>query len=827
MQRYQALFTAMHENREEKILTTLSASNTCSLYPHQKESISKMLFAWANGVGIGLFDDMGMGKTLEILMTIKSYNQFPVLINCPAILMKNFKNELINKCGVTDLNVNIYHGSARKLPANLDRSIVITSVDTLKSELRNKEDSQFKRACGYLLLSSFLGSIKDIEDKELSDLISHVQSQYCELIKDPIIQASNDDEEDNDFLQGKSKSAKKLKKVKYNIIRLPSDTELKLITKHHGQLSIKAFAKIFLSKYLWHCLEKNQIIDQYGAINDEESVNCALEIIESDLSFAKAEYSTYLSIKLANNTILTTANFIGLVKELSRGFAWKLICSDEAHNAIKRNTVRYRYMQHILQTAASRRIPRILATGTPITNNYQDIFDIHDMLNPGSLGLRKIFLDRFNNIFKVVLDKIHDEELMLNAANIIPYLNDAYQKLVQIAQDLKKRSVRHQCDDLQVLANMNQSSSNGSHKRMPRRVPLQLEWHFSDEQMKVLKTSEKFTKENIERACRVYSFIHPEKEKDVSDKDAITGLVLLRELEKLTYHPVLVSHKYKNKFYSSGLNKSSGDSSEDCEEYAEPSAKNSLDGFQLKMQLIRDIISKEYEGNIDLFIAAPGRLKAIIDHTITALNKNDHYKVLIPVSSIPFAAMIQVTIEEKIKQGAISSKTTQPLVFIGALSESQREQNKNYFNNGTDHRVCILSAGAGGVGISLYADEVIPGDSLLSPAAMRQAIARAFRLDSPHEEITVCELKGTDPFSIKIERLLKNKSDWIDFLVDKGEKNILWLVEQLKNYCLTNPDYNSSADNEKFYNQLFEFIRQQLLKSAITTPHQAPLLKLI
>lgn len=809
IQKYQAVFTAMDDNGHTKALMPISSTSKCTLYPHQNEAILKMLYVLNNGIGIGLFDDMGMGKTLEILMTIKQYNKFPVLITCPSILMKNFKNELIAKCDANGLTVVIYHGQTRKLPSNLNNCIVITSIDTLKSELKRPHKTPFKLACGYLSLDDFFSSLIEMSDDELSELITNAHTQRGIHFRKPIIEIIGDK---NDDMECSSEMPKTSKKVKCNIVRLPTTKELDQITKQQDKYSKKELAKLLLSKYLWYLLTIYKVVDQYSAINDEETVQFSLDIIRSQLNLDNKEFSTYHSLKLANNKRVNGVNVIELLKTLCNSFAWKLICSDEAHHYIKRNTIRHRYMQHILWTAAYRNIPRILATGTPITNTYQDIYEIHDLLNPGSLGNRKLFLDKFNHLFKLVLNKLNSTNVMENPADVIRLINDTYIQLVHIALDLKKRSIRHQCDDPQVLANMNSSLSDIRHKKMPQRIKLPIGWQLSEQQMNVLKTSDKFTKENIDRACRVYSFIHPEKEKEADEKDAIAGLFLLRELEKLTYHPVLVSDKYKNKFYS---NKKQTDDDEVALEAEElnTATKNSLEGYQSKMQLIRDIIVKEYKGDLDLFVAASGRLKAVIDRAINALNKSDHYKVLIPVSSIPFTAIIQVVLEEKIKQGVVKTKVTQPLVFIGALSESQREQNKVNFNNGNNHRVCILSAAAGGVGISLYANEVIPADSLFSPAAVNQAIARAFRLDSPHEEIVVCELKGTDPFSIKIERLLKNKSEWIEFLVNKGEKNIHWFVGQLRNYCLTNPDYNSSAEKENFYNKLFDFIQKQLIIS--------------
>ncbi|KAK0470167.1 SNF2 family N-terminal domain-containing protein [Desarmillaria tabescens] len=113
------------------------------LRPHQE--ISRV---WMNecetkyGGGI-LADDMGFGKTLQVLVRIidnmmdpKATYKGPTLIVCPASVMLVWELECFRVSGSRKLNYYLYHGSSREQdPSKLKAyDVVITSYDTLRSE---------------------------------------------------------------------------------------------------------------------------------------------------------------------------------------------------------------------------------------------------------------------------------------------------------------------------------------------------------------------------------------------------------------------------------------------------------------------------------------------------------------------------------------------------------------------------------------------------------------------------------------------------------------------------------------------------------------------
>ncbi len=90
-----------------------------------------------------------------------------------------------------------------------------------------------------------------------------------------------------------------------------------------------------------------------------------------------------------NDVVITSYNLF--VKDYSafRGIAWSALVLDEAQ-AIKNPDTRF------ARASASLGVKRRLAlTGTPVENSVADIWSIENVLNPGFLGDRKSFADRF------------------------------------------------------------------------------------------------------------------------------------------------------------------------------------------------------------------------------------------------------------------------------------------------------------------------------------------------------------------------------------------------------------------------------------------------
>lgn len=127
---------------------------TRKLYDYQEYAV-KWLYeiesVWKCGI---LADDMGLGKTTDIIAhIINSYNRNPqqcnkkTLILCPLSLLHMWKNEFHKCTNFSEQQVIIYYGESRNLTFFEDANVIISTYDTLKSELQQiyKKNKQLEK----------------------------------------------------------------------------------------------------------------------------------------------------------------------------------------------------------------------------------------------------------------------------------------------------------------------------------------------------------------------------------------------------------------------------------------------------------------------------------------------------------------------------------------------------------------------------------------------------------------------------------------------------------------------------------------------------------
>ncbi|KAF8841295.1 hypothetical protein BDN67DRAFT_901690 [Paxillus ammoniavirescens] len=116
-----------------------------TLLPFQRESLSWMR-KQENGVWHGglLADEMGMGKTIQMISLFVSDLKRPNLVIAPTVAIMQWRNEI--NAHTENMNVLVWHGASRIVdPKELEKyDVVLTSYSVAESCFR-KQQSGFKR----------------------------------------------------------------------------------------------------------------------------------------------------------------------------------------------------------------------------------------------------------------------------------------------------------------------------------------------------------------------------------------------------------------------------------------------------------------------------------------------------------------------------------------------------------------------------------------------------------------------------------------------------------------------------------------------------------
>ena len=112
---------------------------TSTLRPYQKVGVEWLLFLFENGLGGLLCDDMGMGKTHEVmafLLSLKEHKSVegPFLVVCPTTVLSHWHHKI--SVHAPGLRAAIFHGGQRDLDEALkDNDVLLTSYGILRNDI--------------------------------------------------------------------------------------------------------------------------------------------------------------------------------------------------------------------------------------------------------------------------------------------------------------------------------------------------------------------------------------------------------------------------------------------------------------------------------------------------------------------------------------------------------------------------------------------------------------------------------------------------------------------------------------------------------------------
>lgn len=111
-----------------------------TLRPYQKRGYEWLYKNAKIGFGSLIADDMGLGKTLQVIATLLKMKQDGVLkkkkalVIMPTTLLTNWQKEI--QKFAPSINVQVYHGSSRKLDVNA-HDVILTTYGIARSEAQN------------------------------------------------------------------------------------------------------------------------------------------------------------------------------------------------------------------------------------------------------------------------------------------------------------------------------------------------------------------------------------------------------------------------------------------------------------------------------------------------------------------------------------------------------------------------------------------------------------------------------------------------------------------------------------------------------------------
>jgi len=143
------------------------------LRPYQLRGYQWILSNFFNGFNVCLADDMGMGKTIQVisvLLKLRELNELnePALVICPASVALNWRKEITKFA--PDLKNELYFGNKRTILPGVD--VWITTYGTVRSDLERLLDREWS-----VLAVDEAQNIKN-PDTDQSKAVSQLRSKY-------------------------------------------------------------------------------------------------------------------------------------------------------------------------------------------------------------------------------------------------------------------------------------------------------------------------------------------------------------------------------------------------------------------------------------------------------------------------------------------------------------------------------------------------------------------------------------------------------------------------------------------------------------------------
>jgi superfamily II DNA or RNA helicase len=144
-----SLFLRMFDFKSATPLPELDGM-TSPLRPYQKLGVEWLLFLFENGLGGLLCDDMGMGKTHEVMALMLLLRKHmdvkePFLVICPTTVLSHWRGKILDH--TQGLKAAVFHGGQRDLEETLkDNDVLLTSYGILRNDIEQLKQISFSLA---------------------------------------------------------------------------------------------------------------------------------------------------------------------------------------------------------------------------------------------------------------------------------------------------------------------------------------------------------------------------------------------------------------------------------------------------------------------------------------------------------------------------------------------------------------------------------------------------------------------------------------------------------------------------------------------------------
>ncbi|MFC3909039.1 SNF2-related protein [Legionella dresdenensis] len=664
------------------------------LDPYQVEGISQ-LYQQHGGL---LADQMGLGKTEQTIAVLHlRAKEIPEYMKLLVVTTKGVIQDWYTKLirsGFTAGAIasykdpNAYNNLAGK-------KIVLISYETLAARLESSEDNELKLLTGYLpaypepIFGETLPGETSLTD--WAELCARKEFNYYgrnKLIYNRTIVG----------IDGKTFNQTYWR-------RLPNPDELTRLAASQ-QRPVAQVALIIA----WNLINESLIARKQLAPNRALLSNKLTNLLNALQAIYKANPSLETIIPLAKVADYFSARF--------NSFMLAMLAMDECAKAFHSETKVTKTLLPLSRQLRCRDKNNIIIgiTATPSKNDLLEMATVYHLISPLNHLPTHLFRALYERTYDRGIKSAIKKYLVSNTEAACHELKNKLQAFFNELHELftvyHNQRVRRTSADL----------THGTRNVIPVKKVINVPYCLSAWQTTFINNNQ----DKINSFCRNYS---PDQTSvpvtgkrkllaDESQTDLDEINVNLSVLEKIFLHPMLLDSEYGPRLYAK-------DSDKDA--------------------LISEYIAVKHTGNLDDFIAQSGWLKQLVETAQTIFSQPSlngvPAKLMVRVESRPFAQIISYVFKQKLNQT--------PLTFNGSLTPQQRQAMARQFNESAKSETILVSS-AGKEGVQLRgANHVIPYPEW-NQDDIDQFIARAFRRDSEHQEITVYDFICEDnPLEMK------------------------------------------------------------------------------